>query len=85
LLASASRYFPALKDAQLDFVTLGHRVLPKDGHSIVGASKTFPNAYVVATHSGMTLSPILGALAAAEVLDGVKVDLLESFRPERFA
>jgi glycine/D-amino acid oxidase-like deaminating enzyme len=38
----------------------------------------------VATHSGMTLSPILGQLAAAEILDGVKVDLLEAFRPERF-
>ncbi len=85
LLASASQYLPALKEAQLDFVTLGHRVLPKDGHSIVGASKTFPNAYVVATHSGMTLSPILGQLAAAEVLDGVKVDLLDAFRPDRFA
>jgi glycine/D-amino acid oxidase-like deaminating enzyme len=69
----------------LDFVTLGHRVLPKDGHSIIGPSRTFPNVYVVATHSGMTLAPIFGQLAAAEVLDGVKVDLLEAFRPDRFA
>jgi glycine/D-amino acid oxidase-like deaminating enzyme len=85
LLASASKYLPALKDAKLDFVTLGHRVLPKDGHSIIGPSRTFPNIYVVATHSGMTLAPIFGQLAAAEVLDGVKVDLLEEFRPDRFA
>jgi glycine/D-amino acid oxidase-like deaminating enzyme len=85
LLASASKYLPVLKDAKLDFVTLGHRVLPKDGHSIIGPSRTFPNIYVVATHSGMTLAPIFGQLAAAEVLDGVKVDLLESFRPDRFA
>jgi glycine/D-amino acid oxidase-like deaminating enzyme len=85
LLASACKYLPALKDAKLDFVTLGHRVLPKDGHSIIGASRTFPNVYVVATHSGMTLAPIFGQLAAAEVLDGVKVDLLETFRPDRFA
>jgi glycine/D-amino acid oxidase-like deaminating enzyme len=85
LLETASKYLPALKDAKLEFVTLGHRVLPKDGHSIIGRSRTFPNAYVVATHSGMTLAPILGQLAAAEVLDGVAVDLLASFRPDRFA
>lgn len=85
LLTTAARYLPALKEAKLDFVTLGHRVLPKDGHSIIGSSKTFSNVYVVATHSGMTLAPIFGQLAAIEVLDGIKVDLLESFRPDRFA
>jgi glycine/D-amino acid oxidase-like deaminating enzyme len=85
LLAAAAKYIPDLKDAKLDYVTLGHRVLPKDDHSIIGASKKCTNAYVVATHSGMTLSPILGQLATLEVLDRVKVDLLEQFRPDRFA
>jgi hypothetical protein len=33
----------------------------------------------------MTLALILGQLAAIEELDGIKVDLLESFRPDRFA
>jgi glycine/D-amino acid oxidase-like deaminating enzyme len=84
LLVAAAKYLPSLKASQLDFVTLGHRVLPKDGHPMIGASKIYSNVYVVATHSGMTLAPIFGQLAAIEVLDGARIDLLELFRPERF-
>jgi glycine/D-amino acid oxidase-like deaminating enzyme len=84
LILAAAKYLPALRPSQLDFVTLGHRVLPKDGHPIIGASKTYSNVYVVATHSGMTLAPIFGQLAAIEMLDQERIDLLESFRPERF-
>ncbi len=85
LLATAAKYLPALKHAKLDFVTLGHRVMPQDGHSIIGHSRTCTNAYVIATHSGMTLAPIFGQLASMEILEGVDVDLLRPFRPYRFA
>jgi glycine/D-amino acid oxidase-like deaminating enzyme len=84
LLSSAEKYLPTLHGAELDFVTLGHRVMPQDGHSIVGSSSLYPNVYVIATHSGMTLAPILGQLAASEVLDGGRVDLLAPYRPQRF-
>jgi glycine/D-amino acid oxidase-like deaminating enzyme len=84
LLRAAEKYLPTLHRAELDFVTLGHRVMPRDGHSIVGSSSRYPNMYVVATHSGMTLAPILGQLAALEVLDGSRVDLLAAYRPQRF-
>jgi glycine/D-amino acid oxidase-like deaminating enzyme len=36
-------------------------------------------------HSGITLSPLIGQVAAMEILDGVAVDLLKPFRPARFA
>jgi glycine/D-amino acid oxidase-like deaminating enzyme len=36
-------------------------------------------------HSGITLSPLIGQVAATEILDGVAVDLLTPFRPQRFA
>jgi glycine/D-amino acid oxidase-like deaminating enzyme len=36
-------------------------------------------------HSGITLSPLIGQLAAAEILDGSSVDLLRDYRPSRFA
>ena len=84
LLSAAEKYLPTLRGAELDFVTLGHRVMPQDGHSIVGSSSRYPNVYVIATHSGMTLAPILGQLATIEVLDGAKIDLLAAFRPQRF-
>ena len=35
-------------------------------------------------HSGITLAPLVGRLAAAEILDRVEVDLLAPFRPGRY-
>jgi glycine/D-amino acid oxidase-like deaminating enzyme len=40
---------------------------------------------VAATHSGVTLAPLIGELASIEILDGVPVEMLEPYRPSRFA
>lgn len=85
LLAKAATFVPAMRGAKLDRVTLGHRVLPKDGFPIVGHLPGSANAYVAAMHSGMTMAPLMGQLAAIEILGGPKADLLATFRPERFA
>jgi glycine/D-amino acid oxidase-like deaminating enzyme len=85
LLAQARKYVPAIGAAKLEWVSLGHRVLPKDGVSIVGHLDSAPNVYVTAMHSGMSQAPLIGQLTAIEVLDGTKVDLIETFRPSRFA
>lgn len=75
---------PALGKAPLDKVTLGLRVMPKDGYPIVGFPKGHPDVYVTAMHSGITLGPLMGRLAAIEILDGVEVELLAPYRLERF-
>lgn len=85
LLERARRFLPRIKEARLETVTLGHRVLPKDDHPIVGFVRSYPNLYVAAMHSGITLSPLIGQVAAAEILDGISVDLLKDYRPSRFA
>ncbi len=85
LLENARRFLPRIKEAHLEIVTLGHRVLPKDDHPIVGFVQSWPNLYVAAMHSGITLSPLIGQLAASEILDGSSVDLLKDYRPSRFA
>jgi len=85
LLEKARRFVPRIKEAKLETVTLGHRVLPVDDHPIVGFVKSCPNLYVAVMHSGITLSPLIGQLAAAEILDGANVDLLKDYRPARFA
>lgn len=85
LLANAERFLPRIQETHLEVVTLGHRVMPKDDHPIVGFTEKCANLYVAAMHSGMTLSPFIGQAAAAEILDGISVDLLNDYRLRRFA
>jgi glycine/D-amino acid oxidase-like deaminating enzyme len=42
------------------------------------------NLYVATTHSGVTLTPIMGEFAALEIAAGARIDLLQPFRLERF-
>ena len=85
LLEGAGRFVPRLKDATLDRVTLGFRVLPADGQPIIGRVVRRPNVYLAAMHSGITLAPAVGQLAAIELLDQVEVEILTPYRLERFA
>ena len=77
-------YLPQLKGVPINRVTLGHRVMPQDEYPILGFAEACPNLYVAATHSGVTLAPLIGQLAALEILDGVQVDMLKPYRPSRF-
>lgn len=85
LLEGASRFVPRLKEATLDRVTLGFRVLPADGQPIIGRVASRPNVYLAAMHSGITLSPAVGQLAALELLDQVEVEILRPYRLDRFS
>ncbi|WIX98468.1 FAD-binding oxidoreductase [Amycolatopsis mongoliensis] len=62
---------------------VGFRSLPADGHTIAGFGS--PRVYCLVSHSGITLGPLLGRLAAAEVVTGRGQELLDPFRPTRFA
>jgi glycine/D-amino acid oxidase-like deaminating enzyme len=59
------------------------RPLPIDGKPIVGWLPTLTNAYLIVTHSGMTLGALLGRLATAELL-GTPQPVLDPYRPTRF-
>jgi glycine/D-amino acid oxidase-like deaminating enzyme len=85
LLGEAAQYLPSVADAPLDRVTVGWRPMPKDGYPIIGACRDCANLYLAVTHSGVTLAPILGELAAMEILDGVEVQPLAPYRLARFA
>jgi glycine/D-amino acid oxidase-like deaminating enzyme len=84
MLSGAARFLPGLKHAALERVTLGWRVLPKDEFPIVGFDGRCPNLYLAAMHSGVTLAPIIGQLAATEILDGASVQILAPYRLSRF-
>ncbi|MCT1689561.1 FAD-binding oxidoreductase [Brevibacterium sp. p3-SID960] len=60
------------------------RSFPEDGHSIIGFLDDAKKLYAIVTHSGMTLGPLFGRLAAEE-LEGQESELLADFRPSRFA
>ncbi|MFD0319116.1 NAD(P)/FAD-dependent oxidoreductase [Streptomyces flavalbus] len=60
------------------------RSLPADGHTIAGYASARSRVYHLVSHSGITLAPVLGRLAAAEVSTDQEQDLLTSFRPTRF-
>jgi glycine/D-amino acid oxidase-like deaminating enzyme len=75
---------PPLKAAPFDKVTLGLRPMPADGYPVIGFPEGRRDLYITVMHSGITLAPLVGRLAAAEILDGVRVHLLAPFRIERF-
>ena len=63
----------------------GWRVLPQDRLTVAGPIDTERRVYVVATHSGVTLAPLLRRLVRSELVDGTNEPMLGPFRPERFA
>jgi glycine/D-amino acid oxidase-like deaminating enzyme len=84
VIGTASRYVPQILDAEVEKVGVGWRPLPLDGLPVVGHVPDMPGIYLASMHSGVTLAPIIGHLAAMEILDGARVDLLSDFRVERF-
>ncbi|MFD2473479.1 NAD(P)/FAD-dependent oxidoreductase [Amycolatopsis silviterrae] len=69
--------------ATVSELRVGQRALPADGLTVAGPVPAQPWLYVVATHSGVTLAPLLGDLVAKEVHDGAAQELLAEFRPDR--
>jgi glycine/D-amino acid oxidase-like deaminating enzyme len=84
ILANAARYFPTLKDAKIERVSNGQRVLPEDGFPVLGYAPKIGNLYLAVTHSGITLAPAIAQFATQEILDGIAPDALAPFRPSRF-
>ncbi len=84
LLTAARRFLPELASIELERVTVGWRPMPRDERPIIGFCPPASGLYVAVTHSGVTLAPLLGRLAAMEIVDGVSVQQLEPYRPSRF-
>jgi glycine/D-amino acid oxidase-like deaminating enzyme len=84
ILREAARVLPGIRGVAVERVTVGHRVMPVDEYPVIGFSDPCPNLYIAAMHSGVTLAPLMGQLAALEILDGARVSLLDPYRPSRF-
>jgi glycine/D-amino acid oxidase-like deaminating enzyme len=79
----ASRVLPALKDVPYEAVRLGVRAMPVDGVPIVGPYPGLASLYVVCSHSGVTLGPLLGRIVADEIVRSRVDERIMPFRPER--
>ena len=84
ILRQAARVLPGVRGVAVERVTVGYRVMPADEYPVVGFADRCPNLYIAAMHSGVTLAPLIGQLAALEILDGARVNLLDPYRPSRF-
>jgi len=85
LVERAARVFPPARGVRLVDSRIGVRPMPGDGQTIAGRLPGFANAWVLATHSGVTLGPLLGRLLAGEIVGGAPSATLAPFRPDRFA
>ena len=85
IAADARVVMPMLRPIEIAEVRRGRRPIPQDGRSILGFAPEVGNVYVATTHSGITLTPLIGTLAAIEIAHGARVEMLAPFRPERFA
>jgi glycine/D-amino acid oxidase-like deaminating enzyme len=85
LLQAGSAVLQGNPTLTLESVGIGLKPIPGDGEPVVGALPGIPGYHVAFTHSGATLGLILGELLAREVMAGERTQLLNAFRPERFA
>lgn len=83
-LRAAASHLPALSGARVEATRVGVRPMPRDQRPMVGGLPGADGLYVVVSHSGVTLGPLWGRMAAAELMDGVRDRRLEPFRPARF-
>lgn len=81
--AAAQRFVPGLPALEFEEVRVCWRPMPLDGYPVLGASPARRDVYIAVMHSGVTLAPVVGALAAQEVLGDAVVDVLKDFRPDR--
>jgi glycine/D-amino acid oxidase-like deaminating enzyme len=83
-LAVVRRRLRGGDNVALDSITVGLRPIPADRLPILGSVPDIEGLYVAVMHSGVTMAPIIGRLVAAEILDGMDVDLFQPCRLERF-
>ncbi|MEU6035825.1 FAD-binding oxidoreductase [Actinomadura sp. NPDC047616] len=74
----------ATEGARIEQIRVGQRAMPADGLTVAGFADPHARIYVVATHSGVTLSALLSEVVPQEVYGG-EAPLLAPFRPGRFA
>ena len=74
---------PHLAGTPIETALVGVRAIPGDGYPVVGPVPGMEGLYVVCTHSGVTMGPLLGRIVAREITTGAVDSRIATFRPER--
>jgi glycine/D-amino acid oxidase-like deaminating enzyme len=74
---------PALADTPIQTALIAGRPIPGDGFTVIGQAPGVDGLYLICTHSGVTMGPFLGRLAAREIVMGEIDPRVATFRPER--
>jgi glycine/D-amino acid oxidase-like deaminating enzyme len=77
--------FSGTDDLRVCSVRIGWRPMPGDGEPIVGPLPGVPGVYLTVMHSGVTLAPVVGRLAAEEIVHAAEQPQLRGCRPARFS
>ena len=80
----AVHYIPTLKNVKIVRAFSGIRPIPDDGFPIIGKVTGIENLYVAATHSGITLSPIIGTLITELITEGETSIPIDRYSISRF-
>jgi glycine/D-amino acid oxidase-like deaminating enzyme len=78
------RLMPVIGDVEPEAARMAIRPIPGDSYSTVGQVPRVEGYYLAITHSGVTMSPFLGAAVADEIIHGRQCEALADFRPARF-
>ncbi|MER5948507.1 FAD-binding oxidoreductase [Streptomyces sp. NPDC001904] len=79
----ADEIVPGVAGARIATARIGVRPVPLDGLPLVGTAPGAPGLYHLVSHSGVTLAPVLGRLAAREITGGGPAPELAAHRPDR--
>lgn len=83
MLRRLRKTFSNVDHAKIERIAIGQRARPADGLPAMGYVTPAKRVYLMVTHSGMTLGPLLGRLVAEEMVEGTRSDLLQDFAPQR--
>jgi glycine/D-amino acid oxidase-like deaminating enzyme len=84
LVRRARQLLPSIGEIEPEAVRIAIRPIPADHFSAVGPMPRTSGYYIAITHSGVTMSPFLGAVVADEIVHGRQRAELADFRPTRF-
>lgn len=84
LVRRARQLLPSIGEVEPEAVRIAIRPIPGDHFSAIGPAPRTSGYYLAVTHSGVTMSPFLGAAVADEIAHGRQRPELADFRPARF-